>query len=178
MRWTGRCIAPGETFSFNGTVGPRTAEKGYQEAGAIVNGELVPQLGGGICQVGTTIFNTVFESGLPVVERHNHSFYISHYPKGRDATVSWGGPDFKFRNDTDQLGADRHRLLELVGDNQSVRDRSRIRRDLGRRLVDERQATSGQGGEGRHDARGLAGHRGCRCRRPHDHGDARREEGR
>ena len=96
----GTLIKPGGTFSFNGTVGPRTAEKGYQEAPAIVDGKLVPQLGGGICQVGTTLFNTVFESGLPVVERHNHSFYISHYPKGRDATVSWGGPDFKFRNDT------------------------------------------------------------------------------
>lgn len=94
-------VAPGETFSFNGTVGPRTAAKGYQEAPAIVNGVLVPQLGGGICQFGTTIFNAVFESGLPVVERRNHSFYISHYPKGRDATVSWGGPDFKFKNDTE-----------------------------------------------------------------------------
>jgi vancomycin resistance protein YoaR len=97
----GTLIPPGGTFSFNETIGPRTAEKGYQEANAIVNGKLVPQLGGGICQVGTTIFNTVFFSGLPVVERHNHSQYISHYPTGRDATVSWGGPDFKFSNDTD-----------------------------------------------------------------------------
>lgn len=96
----GTLIPPGGTFSFNGTIGPRTAEKGYQEANAIINGKLVPQLGGGICQVGTTIFNTVFFSGLPVVERRNHSLYISHYPTGRDATVSWGGPDFKFRNDT------------------------------------------------------------------------------
>ncbi|MRR37844.1 vanomycin resistance protein VanB, partial [bacterium] len=96
----GTLIAPGGTFSFNGTVGPRTAAKGYQEAPAIVQGKLVPQLGGGICQVGTTLFNSVYESGLPVLERKNHSFYISHYPKGRDATVSWGGPDFKFKNDT------------------------------------------------------------------------------
>ncbi len=96
----GALVAPGATFSFNGQIGPRTAEKGYREAPAIVNGKLVPQLGGGICQVCTTFFNTVLLSGLPVVERHNHSFYISHYPKGRDATVSWGGPDFKFRNDT------------------------------------------------------------------------------
>ncbi len=96
----GTLVPPGATFSFNGTIGPRTAEKGYVEAPAIVNGKLVPQLGGGICQVGTTLFNTIFESGLPVVERRNHSFYISHYPKGRDATVSWGGPDFKFKNDT------------------------------------------------------------------------------
>jgi len=97
----GTLIPPGGTFSFNETIGPRTAAKGYQEAPAIVNGKLVPQLGGGICQVGTTIFNTIFESGLPVLERRNHSFYISHYPTGRDATVSWGGPDFKFKNDTD-----------------------------------------------------------------------------
>lgn len=97
----GTLVPPGGVFSFNETIGPRTAEKGYQEANAIVNGKLVPQLGGGVCQVGTTIFNTVFFSGLPVVERHNHSLYISHYPKGRDATVSWGGPDFKFRNDTE-----------------------------------------------------------------------------
>lgn len=97
----GTLVAPGKTFSFNGSIGERTADKGYQEASAIVNGKLVPQLGGGICQVGTTIFNAVFESGLPVTQRRNHSFYISHYPKGRDATVSWGGPDFKFKNDTD-----------------------------------------------------------------------------
>jgi vancomycin resistance protein YoaR len=96
-----KLVPPGGVFSFNGTAGERTAAKGYQEAPAIVNGKLVPQLGGGVCQVGTTFFNAVFFSGLPVVERRNHSFYISHYPKGRDATVSWGGPDFKFKNNTD-----------------------------------------------------------------------------
>ncbi|MEI8084158.1 MAG: VanW family protein, partial [Actinomycetes bacterium] len=96
----GILVAPGETFSFNGSVGERTAAKGYQEANAIVNGKLVPQLGGGICQVGTTLFNAAFFAGVPIVERSNHSFYISHYPKGRDATVSWGGPDLKWKNDT------------------------------------------------------------------------------
>jgi len=95
-----KLVPPGGVFSFNGAAGERTAAKGYQEAPAIVDGKLVPQLGGGVCQVGTTFFNAVFFSGLPVVERRNHSFYISHYPKGRDATVSWGGPDFKFKNDT------------------------------------------------------------------------------
>ena len=97
----GTLVAPGDTFSFNGTIGPRTAAKGYEEAPAIIGGRLVPSLGGGICQVATTLFNTVFESGLPVAERRNHSFYISSYPKGRDATVAWGGVDFKFKNDTD-----------------------------------------------------------------------------
>jgi vancomycin resistance protein YoaR len=97
----GKLIAPGDTFSFNGAVGERTAAKGYQEANAIVKGKLVPQLGGGICQVATTMFNAVFFSGLPVTERTNHSFYISHYPMGRDATVSWGGPDLRWKNTTD-----------------------------------------------------------------------------
>jgi vancomycin resistance protein YoaR len=96
----GSLVAPGATWSLNGQVGERTADKGYKEANAIVNGKLVPQFGGGICQVATTVFNAIFFSGVPVVERQNHSFYISHYPKGRDAAVTWGGADLKFRNDT------------------------------------------------------------------------------
>jgi vancomycin resistance protein YoaR len=105
----GKLVAPGATFSFNEAVGERTAAKGYQEANAIVKGKLVPQLGGGICQVATTLFNTVFLSGFPVVERENHSFYISHYPTGRDATVSWGGPDLRWKNPTS------HWVLVSVG---------------------------------------------------------------
>jgi len=96
----GNIVAPNETFSFNGTIGPRTAAKGYREAPAIINGELVPSLGGGVCQVATTLFNVIFFGGYEVVERHNHSFFISHYPTGRDATVSWDGPDLKFKNNT------------------------------------------------------------------------------
>ncbi len=111
----GAIVPPGEVFSFNRTAGKRTAEAGYQEAGTIVNGRLVPTLGGGICQVGTTFFNTVFFAGVEVVERYNHSFYISHYPTGRDATVSWGGPDLKFRNDTDH-----HLLIDASYTNSSV----------------------------------------------------------
>ncbi len=96
----GSIIAPGEVFSVNKKVGPRTAEKGYKEAPVIINGELVPSIGGGACQVGTTLFNAVFFAGFPVIERTNHSFYISHYPPGRDATLSYGSLDLKFRNDT------------------------------------------------------------------------------
>jgi vancomycin resistance protein YoaR len=95
-----KLVPPGGTFDFNQTVGQRTAAKGYQEAPAIVNGRLVPQVGGGICQIGTTFFNTVFFSGFPVIERKNHSFYISHYPKGRDCTVTWGGPNLRWKNDS------------------------------------------------------------------------------
>jgi vancomycin resistance protein YoaR len=95
----GTILKPGEVFSFNETIGPRTAERGFVEGHMILGGLLVPSIGGGVCQVATTIFNAAFETGLPIKERHNHSFYISHYPTGRDATVSWGGPDLVFRND-------------------------------------------------------------------------------
>ena len=65
----------------------------------IIGSLLLPSIGGGVCQTATTLFNNAFELGLPILQRYNHSFYISHYPMGRDATVSWGGPDFAFRND-------------------------------------------------------------------------------
>jgi vancomycin resistance protein YoaR len=95
----GTIVRPGERFSFNGSVGPRTAERGFREGQMIVGSLLLPAIGGGVCQTATTLFNNAFDLGLPIVERHKHSFYISHYPMGRDATVSWGGPDFGFRND-------------------------------------------------------------------------------
>ena len=96
----GTLIAPGGTFSFNGTTGERTAEKGFQEAPVIINGELQNGLGGGICQVSTTVFNAAFEAGLPITARTNHALYISHYPLGRDATVNYPDLDLKFANDT------------------------------------------------------------------------------
>ena len=95
----GTIIEPGHEFSFNDRVGPRTVERGFREGQMIIGSLLLPAIGGGVCQTATTLFNNAFELGLPIVERHNHSFYISHYPLGRDATVSWGGPDFAFRND-------------------------------------------------------------------------------
>jgi len=95
----GTVIRPGDRFSFNDRVGPRTVERGFREGQMIIGSLLLPSIGGGVCQTATTLFNNAFELGLPIVERHNHSFYISHYPMGRDATVSWGGPDFVFEND-------------------------------------------------------------------------------
>jgi vancomycin resistance protein YoaR len=95
----GTVIEPGETFSFNDSVGPRTVERGFREGQMIIGSLLLPSIGGGVCQTATTLFNNAFELGLPILQRYNHSFYISHYPMGRDATVSWGGPDFAFRND-------------------------------------------------------------------------------
>jgi vancomycin resistance protein YoaR len=93
-------IPPGEEFSFNKTTGERTAAKGFLEAPVIINGELQTGLGGGICQVSTTVFNAAFEAGLSITERTNHALYISHYPLGRDATVDYPSLDLKFQNDT------------------------------------------------------------------------------
>jgi vancomycin resistance protein YoaR len=93
-------IAPGETFSFNGATGERSAAKGFLEAPVIVNGELQTGLGGGVCQVSTTVFNAAYEAGLPITSRTNHALYISHYPLGRDATVDYPSIDLKFVNDT------------------------------------------------------------------------------
>jgi vancomycin resistance protein YoaR len=95
----GTIIRSGQTFSYNEEVGPRTADRGFREGQMIFGGVLIPSIGGGVCQTATTVFNAAFEAGLPIKTRYNHSFYISHYPVGRDATVSWGGPDLVFRND-------------------------------------------------------------------------------
>lgn len=95
-------LAPGEEYNFDKQIGPRTAARGYLTAPGIVGpGKLEDVFGGGICQVSTTLFNAVFFAGLKVTERHNHSLYISHYPQGRDATVSAGGPNLRWVNDTD-----------------------------------------------------------------------------
>jgi vancomycin resistance protein YoaR len=93
-------IGPGKIFSVNATTGERTAAKGFKMAPTIINGKLGDSVGGGMCQVSTTVFNAAFEAGLQIVERHNHELYISHYPLARDATVSYGSYDLKFRNDT------------------------------------------------------------------------------
>jgi vancomycin resistance protein YoaR len=93
-------VAPGKEFSFNGTTGERNASKGFLDAPVIINGELQNGLGGGVCQVSTTVFNTAYEAGLPITARTNHALYISHYPQGRDATVNYPDTDLKFVNDT------------------------------------------------------------------------------
>jgi len=96
----GQLIKPGENWSFNGATGERTAAKGFLEAPVIINGEVSTGLGGGVCQVSTTVFNAAFEAGLPITARTNHALYISHYPLGRDATVNYPDVDLRFTNDT------------------------------------------------------------------------------
>lgn len=96
----GALVEPGGTFSFNGTTGERNAAKGFREAPVIINGELQNGIGGGVCQVSTTVFNAAFEAGLPIGTRTNHALYISHYPLGRDATVNYPDTDLTFANDS------------------------------------------------------------------------------
>jgi vancomycin resistance protein YoaR len=95
----GTVIKPGEVFSFNKVVGPRTSARGFLEGQMIIGSLVLPSIGGGVCQTATTLFNDAFELGLPILARTNHNLYLAHYPLGRDATVSWGGPDFEFKND-------------------------------------------------------------------------------
>ncbi|GMK38053.1 hypothetical protein PCCS19_11070 [Paenibacillus sp. CCS19] len=91
-------IFPGETFSFNAIVGRRTSEKGYMRAPVIVRGEMSEDIGGGICQISSTLFNAADRAGLHIVQRYSHSRNVHYVPHGRDATVSWHGPDFVFQN--------------------------------------------------------------------------------
>ena len=97
----GTVLGPGEVFSYNDVVGQRTAERGYKEAGAYANGQSVQELGGGICQVSSTLYNSVLYANLEIVYRTNHMFTVSYVDLGMDATVSWGSPDFKFKNNTE-----------------------------------------------------------------------------
>lgn len=97
----GYLLPPGGIFSFEAVVGDSTREKGYREAPVIVGGKLVPGLGGGLCQVSTTLYNAALIANLEIVERYNHSLTIGYVPVGRDATISIGSADLKFKNSRD-----------------------------------------------------------------------------
>jgi hypothetical protein len=97
----GTILLPGETFSYNETVGQRTYANGFQEAGAYANGEVVQEVGGGICQVSSTLYCASLYARMTIVDRTSHYFRVTYLPAGQDATVSWTQPDFKFRNDRD-----------------------------------------------------------------------------
>lgn len=93
-------IKPGEVYSINKIVGPRLAKNGYREAKVIVNNELVPGIGGGVCQVSSTLYNAALLSNMKIVERRNHALPSSYIAKGRDATISENYIDLKFENTT------------------------------------------------------------------------------
>lgn len=94
----GKVILPGETFSYNKALGERTAKAGYRNGKIYAGGEVVDGLGGGICQISSTLYNAVLEGNLEVLERRNHQFTTAYIPVGRDATVVYGVTDFRFKN--------------------------------------------------------------------------------
>ncbi len=94
----GAVVMPGEVFSYNKTVGKRTEEAGYKDANGFSGGRVVPMLGGGICQVSSTLYDAILYANLNVIERYNHMFQATYVEPGKDATVVWGSLDFKFEN--------------------------------------------------------------------------------
>lgn len=108
-------IKPGQTISFNTEIGDITPERGYKNAGVIVNGEFDRGMGGGMCQVSTTLYNAVVRADLEIVERYNHSRPISYVPLGTDAAVAQGYKDFQFKNNTNHAV-----YIKSVADNQKL----------------------------------------------------------
>lgn len=94
-------IKPGEVFSFNKIVGPRSQEAGYKPAPAILNNEFIDSLGGGVCQVSTTLYNTLLLADVQIIERSSHSLVVSYVPLGQDAAVAYGGKNLRFKNNYD-----------------------------------------------------------------------------
>ena len=152
----GAYVPPGEVLSLNGEAGRRTAARGFVADGAIVDGVLTDEVGGGVSQFATTLFNAAFFAGLPILEHKPHSFYISRYPAGRESTVYFGAIDVKVRNDTASGLLLRTRstagsvTVELYGDNGGRRVVStsgprRARADGGFRIDVTRTITGGDG---------------------------------
>ena len=96
----GVILQPGQTFSYNDVVGQRTKANGFKEAGAYSGGQVVQEVGGGICQVSSALYYCAMVSNLKINTRTCHYFPVAYIEPGMDATVSWGGPDFAFRNST------------------------------------------------------------------------------
>ena len=143
---TGTILQPGETFSMNDVLGERTIAKGYVPAPQISGDSFTESVGGGISQVATELYNGAFFAGLELIAHTNHSIYISRYPLGREATVSWGGPELIFRND---WPAGLLINLETTDDSITVRFFSS---KLGRRVETETFPPDGTG-EGTFDVR-------------------------
>ncbi|GAB4458898.1 MAG: VanW family protein [Armatimonadaceae bacterium] len=97
----GTLLAPGQVFSFNEVVGPRTRNLGWRDAPTFQDGQVVPGVGGGICQVSTTLYNASLKANLKIVARNSHSMPVNYVPRGRDAAVAYGSIDYKFQNSTE-----------------------------------------------------------------------------
>jgi len=95
----GRIVQPGQTFSYNETVGPTNQRRGYKKSTIFVEGEKKKGVGGGVCQVSTTLFNAAEDAGMTILERHDHSLPVDYAKSGEEAATSYGGIDFKFKNE-------------------------------------------------------------------------------
>ncbi|MGE5544665.1 MAG: VanW family protein, partial [Bacillota bacterium] len=95
----GAIVMPGEVFSFNNRVGERSKDNGFARAPVIIGKQMVDDMGGGICQVASTLYNASLQAGFPIIERHPHSINVKYVPHGQDAAVVYGSLDFKFKND-------------------------------------------------------------------------------
>lgn len=124
----GLLLAPEQEFSFNQTVGERSQQAGYRPAAVIIGNKFEEALGGGICQVSTTLYNAILLANLTPLERHNHSLAIGYVPLGRDAAVAWNQLDFKFKNNLPcyiylrTLVAKDHITVQVYGDTTLKKD--------------------------------------------------------
>jgi vancomycin resistance protein YoaR len=138
----GTRLRPGAAFSMNAALGERTLERGFVPAPSIVDDRFVDSVGGGISQVATALYNAAFFAGLDLVEHSPHSIYIDRYPLGREATISWGGPELVFRND---WPAPLRMRLRATDTKLTVRF---VSAGLGRRVETETSDPIASGGDG------------------------------
>ena len=162
----GTILNPGDEFSYNDVVGERTPERGYQSAGAYSGNEIIDEVGGGVCQPSSTLYMAVLRADLEVTQRVNHSFTVSYTPLGEDATVSWGGPDFKFRNNTDypvKILAEQtngQMIMTIVGtktSDKTVTTRTEVIETYSPQRI-EKQDSSMAAGETRLEVSGITGY--------------------
>jgi len=128
----GTLVRPGETFSVNQLVGPRTVKNGFRPAPSIEDGDMVDTVGGGVSQFATTLFNALFYGGYDILERQPHSYWFTRYPMGYDATLSYPHPDIVFKNDTDACAliktsyTDTSITVKVYGNNGGRRVRAEV----------------------------------------------------
>jgi vancomycin resistance protein YoaR len=180
----GKLLMPGDRLSFNGTVGPRTTRRGYREAGVYVNGRHDTGVGGGICQVSTTLYNAALLSDLKIVQRQNHSMPVPYVPLGRDAVVSYGSLDIVIENSTDhpiaisgdyRPGRVTFRVLGEKQPGQEVKITTANRRSLGQRTKTVRDSRL-PAGRTRVIERGSAGYSILTYRNVYVNGQLQRRE--
>ena len=162
----GTILNPGDEFSYNDVVGERTTDRGYQSAGAYSGNQIIDEVGGGVCQPSSTLYMAVLRADLEVTQRVNHSFTVAYTPLGEDATVSWGGPDFCFKNNTNypvKILAEQSNgqlTMTIVGtktSDKTVTTRTEVLETYSYQRI-EKQDSSMKAGETRVEVSGITGY--------------------